>query len=170
MTFSMRSIHSVFIRLGLTIICLFVLSAFVGSWLSSHFTNKAMFEQSKMHLEAALKSRATIVEDHFRVTQMQVANLAADTSIIEATQAFTNGLNNLEIDIGEDVASKVQIQNELETYYTAEFASRINKQIEISDYLPQSNLERLAQWIYIVKNPNAVVHHTSKHMNFFIPS
>jgi len=137
-----------------------VVSAFVASWLSSHFTNRAMFEQSKMHLEAALKSRATIVEDHFRVTQMQVANLAADASVIEATLAFTDGLNKLESDIGEREASKEQIQNELADYYKAEFASRVaertDSQIDISDYLPQSNLERLAQWVYIVKNPNPV--------------
>jgi len=152
----MRSIHSVFLRLSLTIICLFALSAFVGSWLSSHFTNKAMFEQSKMHLEAALKSRATIVEEHFRVTQKQVANLAADTAIIEAVQAFTDGMNKLEIDISEGAASDEQIQNQLEEYYSTEFAGRIAQEIEISDYLPQSSLEQLAQWIYIVKNPNAV--------------
>ncbi len=152
----MQTVHSVFIRLGLTIICLFAVSAFVGSWLSSYFTNKAMFEQSKMHLEAALKSRATTVEDHFRVTQMQVANLAADTSIIEATVAFTDGLNNLQTDIGERASTDVQIRNELTEYYNTEFASRINRQIEIADFLPQSSLERLAQWIYIVKNPNAV--------------
>ena len=152
----MQAAHSVFIRLGLTIICLFVLSAFIGSYLSSHFTNIAMFEQSKMHLEAALKSRATIVEDHFRVTQGQVSNLAADSSIIGATLAFTDGLNKLARDIGDRAASREQIQNELNEYYKVEFASRIDEQIEISDYLPESNLAQLAQWIYIVKNPNAV--------------
>lgn len=152
----MRSIHSLFIRLGLTIVCLFAISAFAGSWLSSYFTNKAMFEQSKMHLEAALKSRAIIVEEHFRVTQEQVANLAADTSIIEATQAFTDGMNKLKIDIGEGAVSDEQIQNELEEYYSTEFAGRIGREIKVSDYLPKSNIEQLAQWIYIVKNPNAV--------------
>ncbi len=152
----MQSFHSVFIRLGITIICLFAISAFVGSWLSAHFTNKAMFEQSKMHLEAALKSRATLVEDHFRVTQMQVANLAVDTRIIEATQSFTDGLNKLEIEVGDSAPSEEQIQNDLESYYSTEFASRIQRQLEISDYLPKSSLERLAQWIYIVENPNAV--------------
>jgi len=152
----MQTAHSLFIRLCLTIICVFAVSAFVGSWLAWHFTNKAMIEQSKMHLEAALKSRATIVEDHFKVTQMQVANLAADSSIIEATQAFTDGLDKLEIDFGEDAATNEKIQSELENYYSTEFASRINRKIETSDYLPQSSLERLAQWMYIVKNPNAV--------------
>ena len=132
------------------------MSAFIGSYLSSHFTNIAMFEQSKMHLEAALKSRATIVEDHFRVTQGQVSNLAADSSIIGATLAFTDGLNKLARDIGDRAASQEQIQNELNEYYKVEFASRIDEQIEISDYLPESNLAQLAQWIYIVKNPNAV--------------
>ncbi len=152
----MQTAHSVFIRLGLTIICLFAVSAFVGSWLSAHFTNIAMFEQSKMHLEAALKSRATVVEDHFRVTQGQVVNLASDTSIVEATLAFADGLNELERDIGDRAASSEQIQNDLIEYYKTEFASRIDRPIEISNYLPQSNLEQLAQWIYIVENPNAV--------------
>jgi len=110
-----------------------------------------------MHLEAVLKSRATVVEDHFRVTQMQVANLAADTAIIGATAAFTNGLNNLEIEAGSKQAvTQETIQDELTSYYNTEFASRINRQIDIMDYLPESSQERLAQWIYIVKNPNAV--------------
>jgi len=152
----MQVAHSVFIRLGLTIICLFALSAFIGSWLSSHFTNIAMFEQSKMHLEAALKSRATIVEDHFRVTQGQVSNLAADSSIVDATQAFTDGLNNLERDIGDRAAPREQIRSELNDYYNIEFASRVDQQIEVSDYLPESELAQLAQWVYIVENPNEV--------------
>jgi len=166
----MQTAHSIFIRLSLTIIFLFAISAFVGSWLSKHFTTEAMFEQSKMHLEAALKSRATIVEDYFKVTQMQVANLAADSSIIEATLAFTDGLNKLEIDIGEKAATKEQIENELTTYYNTEFATRINRKIETSDFLPQSSLERLAQWVYIVKNPNAFQPSTppsNKHMSAF---
>ena len=152
----MQTTHSVFIKLGLLIICLFAASAAIGSWLSTHFTNIAMFEQSKMHLESALKSRATIVEDHFRVTQGQVANLAADTSIIEATMAFTDGLNNLVSDIGDRAVPEEQIESELINYYNTEFAGRIDQPIEISDYLPESSVERLAQWVYIVKNPNEV--------------
>ena len=134
----MKVFNSVFIRLGLTIMCLFAASAFVGSWFSSHFTNRAMFEQSEMHLEAALKSRATVVEDHFRVTQMQVGNLASDTAIINATLAFTDGLNSLESDTAGAVASDVQIQSELTAYYNDEFASRVERQIDLADYLPRS--------------------------------
>jgi len=152
----MQTTHSVFIRLGLIIIFLFVVSAFVGSFLSSHFTNSAMFEQSKMHLESALKSRATVVEDHFRVSQGQVANLASDTSIVEATQAFTDGLNNLAGDIGDRAATDQQLESALAEYYETEFVSRVDRPIEISEFLPSSNMERLAQWVYIVKNPNAV--------------
>ena len=152
----MQTRDSIFIRLGLTIIFLFSVSALIASWFSTHFTNDAMIEQSKMHLEAALKSRATIVEEHFRVTQMQVGNLAADESIIEATLAFTRGLDQLEGDIRAQGPAPEQVDRELEAYYNTEFAPRFAKEIDVSGYLPETSLERLAQWIYIVKNPNPV--------------
>ncbi|MDC0434789.1 hypothetical protein OAM69_04010 [bacterium] len=125
------------------------------SWLASHFTNDAMFEQSKMHLEAVLKSRATIVEDHYRVTQEQVANLAATNTIIEATKAFTNGLDQLEVEM-QSGPSTDQLDEDLTAYYSQEFATRFDRDITVSDYLPGSSSARLAQWVYIVQNPNPV--------------
>ena len=152
----MRSSDSLFLRLGVTIICLFTVSGILMSWLASHFTNDAMFEQSKMHLEAVLKSRATIVEDHYRVTQEQVSNLAETDAIIEATTAFTIGLDQLDIEMLENGPTAEQIDEDLTSYYSQEFAPRFNKEISISDYLPRSRTARLAQWIYIVQNPNPV--------------
>ncbi|MDB3935827.1 hypothetical protein N9383_03810 [Granulosicoccus sp.] len=125
------------------------------SWLASHFTNDAMFEQSKTHLEAVLKSRATIVEDHYRVTQEQVANLAATNTIIEATKAFTNGLDQLEDEMQNGPAAD-QLDEDLTAYYSQEFVTRFDRDITVSDYLPGSSSARLAQWVYIVKNPNPV--------------
>ena len=152
----MRSSDSLFLRLGVTIICLFTVSGILMSWLASHFTNDAMFEQSKMHLEATLKSRATIVEDHYRVTQEQVSNLAETDSIIEATIAFTRGLDQLEVEMLETGPEPEQVNIDLAGYYSQEFATRFDKEIKISDYLPESSTARLAQWIYIVQNPNPV--------------
>ncbi len=152
----MRVSDSLFLRLGLTIICLFTLSALLMSWLASHFTNDAMFEQSKMHLEAALTSRATIVEDHYRVTQEQVANLAQTDTIIAATTAFTSGLDQLEADMMGNGPTPEQINADLTAFYTQEFSSRFDRDINVPHYLPKSNAARLAQWIYIVKNPNPV--------------
>lgn len=126
------------------------------SWLASHFTNDAMFEQSKIHLEAALNSRATIVEDHYRVTQEQVANLAETEAIIEAVAAFTAGLDQLEAEIRESGPTPEQVNVDLAAYYNQEFSTRFDKEINVSDYLPKSSTARLAQWIYVVQNPNPV--------------
>ena len=152
----MRSSDSLFLRLGLIIIFLFTVSAIFTSWLASHFTNDAMFEQSKTHLEAVLKSRAIIVEDHYRVTQEQVANLAAMDSIIEATTAFTQGLDNLEGEMLGKGPTTEEVNSDLSAYYNQEFASRFDTDIKASDYLPASSEARLAQWIYITQNPNPV--------------
>ena len=152
----MRSSDSLFLRLGVTIICLFTISGIIMSWLASHFTNDAMFEQSKMHLEAVLKSRATIVEDHYRVTQEQVSNLAETDTIIEATTAFTSGLDQLKVEMLENGPTTDQVNEDLTAYYSQEFATRFNKDIKISDYLPESTTARLAQWVYIMENPNPV--------------
>ncbi len=152
----MRTANSLFLRLGLTAICLFAVSALVITWCVAHFTNKAMLEQSKMHLEAALKSRATIVEDHYRVTQTQVSNLAATTPIIEAVIAFTDGLEQLEQDYGALAPPNEEINQALTNFYQAEFASRIDREIDVADYIPQATNSRLAQWIYIEQNPNPV--------------
>lgn len=152
----MQTTNSLFLRLGITIICLFTASAILMSWLASQFTNDAMFEQSKMHLEAALKARATIVEDHYRVTQKQVSNLAANDAIIDAILEFTTALNQLESDMAKQGPTSEQIKIDLASYYDTEFAGRMDEAINISEFLPESSLERLAQWIYIVKNPNPV--------------
>jgi methyl-accepting chemotaxis protein len=152
----MQKTNSLFLRLGLTIICLFSASAIIASWFASHVTNDAMIEQSKMHLEAALKSRATTVENHYRVTQKQVANLAADDSIIEAIRSFSEGLDTLQSEFADQGTSADQILTDLTSYYNTEFAARFDRDINAADYLPASETERLAQWIYIVKNPNPV--------------
>ena len=152
----MQKSDSLFLRLGVTITCFFALVAIVMCWLASHFTNRAMLDQSKMHLEAALKARATTVEDHYRVTQNQVSNLASTSAIIDATMAFADGFDRLESDLTGLAPAEEQVERELKSYYTSEFASRFDKQIDIADYLPESNTARLSQWIYIVENPNPV--------------
>lgn len=152
----MKTIDSLFIRMGLTIVALFVVSTTVASLIASHLINRAMFEQSSMHLEAALKSRAIIVEDHYRVAQMQVANLAADPTIVGAVAEFTSGLDRLEQDTGDQGPSPETIKRDIVEFYTSEFANRFERSITIADYLPDAGRERLAQWIYIVENPNPV--------------
>lgn len=152
----MQPVNSLFLRLVLSIIGLFSVSAILASWLSARITNEAMFEQSNVHLEAVLKSRAMIVEDHYRVTQGQVANLAADVSIIDAVQAFSEGMNQLEADMAGSGPSPEQVLADLTKYYVTEFASRIDREIDIPAFLPQSNAARLAQWVYIVQNPGPV--------------
>ena len=116
-----------------------------------------MLEQSKMHLEAALKSRATFVEDHYRVTQEQVSNLAETDSIIEATIAFTQGLDQLEVEMLETGPEPEQVNMDLAGYYSQEFATGFDKEIKIIG-LP-TRIEHSASCTvdhYIAQNPNPV--------------
>lgn len=158
----MKAKNFVFTRLSLITGAVFTTGAIIGSLLAYHFTNEAMFQQSRMHLEAVLKSRATLVEDYFRIIQQQVSNLAADDSIVDATLAFTDGMRTLEAELGNEVDT-VQVDSGLMGYYENEFASRVDGDVSVSKLLPRSMTARLAQWIYIVENPNAVGHKNEKY-------
>jgi len=152
----MRHQHSLFLRLGLTLAVLFAISAIVATWFASRATNNAMLEQSRAQLESVLKARAIAIEDQYRTMQMQVANLALNQSIVTALSAFTEGFDQLEEDAKIDGPSKEQIDNDLIKFYETEFVSRFDTNIDAESYIPEEPRHRLAQWIYIVDNPNPV--------------
>ena len=152
----MRHSHSLFLRLGLTLTLLFAFSTLVATWFASRATNNAMLEQSTAQLESILKARAISVENLYRTMQMQVSNLALNESIITALSAFTTGFDQLSTDAKSVDISPEQIQKDLLEFYNTEFATRTDRTIDAAAYLPDDKGQQLAQWIYLVENPNPV--------------
>jgi len=160
----MQESKSLFLRFGIIIISVFAASAIAASWLATHFTNTAMLAQNRMALEAVLKSRARNVEEQYRTSQMQVGNMASSVEIVTAVKGFSDALAQLEEDV---VMPSEQVEAELAEFYVTEFATRVERSdVDVLDYFPESSLERLAQWIYIVENPNPV----GKKNGAFIPA
>lgn len=120
----MKAKRFVFTKLSLITGLVFAIGALIGSFLAYYFTNQAMFEQSRMHLEAVLNSRSTLVEDYFKTTQRQVSSLAGDDSIVDATLAFTKAMGKLEDELAGQVDVN-RVKAELTEFYADEFAPRL---------------------------------------------
>lgn len=125
--------------------------------MSARMIDEAVFVQSQAHLKSVLESRASNIENLFKTNQRQVANLAADESIVDAVRDFTTAFNQLESDL-KDRVSRENINDELTTYYREEFGSRITQMAEVNgeSFLPEQFVSQLAQWVYIVENPNPI--------------
>ncbi len=145
-------------RLAGVTILIYLIGGVVSGYLAFLVIDKSMLEQSDRSLAAILNSRATLVEDYFHVNQQQVSYLSQNAMLIKATTAFTAGFSSLRQDIELTQSARSDIDGELEMFYVDDFSPTIEGNGTNTPLtrptLPQSEAGRLAQWIYIVNNPN----------------
>lgn len=119
-----------------------------------------MIEQNHQNLEAVLESRATLVEDYFRLTRQQVSYLSQDDMIVRATKSFTQAYETLTRDIERPTGAESEVHAELLAFYAEELRGQADVQDQdrneglLQSKLPRSDVGQLAQWVYLVKNPN----------------
>jgi len=141
-------------------VLIYFLGSIISAYLAYFMINQVMLEQNKNKLEAILNTRATAVEDYYQLNQKQVIYLAQNEMIIRATHEFTLGYINLSKDLDIQITEDTSQYKDLLDYYQNEFASRLSdkdkENLNLEQLLPRSNNGRLAQWAYIVQNPNQV--------------
>jgi len=154
----MKQNDYVLFRLSVFTALIYILGGIVSSYLAYLVIRDSMLEQNSQNLEAILKSRATLVEDYLQVSQDQVSFLSRNDMLIQATKTLTRGYAKLNQDFDPIEYSRGNLDAELKQFYKNELkflalGDDESKQLE-QTYLPRSESGRLAQWIYLVKNPN----------------
>jgi len=111
-----------------------------------------MIEQNHQNLEAVLESRATLVEDYFRLTRQQVSYLSQDDMIVRATKSFTQAYETLTRDIERPTGAESEVHAELLAFYAEELRGQADVQDQdrneglLQSKLPRSDVGQLAQW------------------------
>jgi PAS domain S-box-containing protein len=117
----------------------------------------ALEQESFDKLTAVREMKAGQIEDYFQLISDQVTTLSQDPTIIEAVQAFDEGLHHLERDLGKTALDLQQIDTRLGSYYQDEYLDRLVpnllKDVSVDDYWPVENRSRNLQDLYITSNP-----------------
>jgi methyl-accepting chemotaxis protein len=138
---------------------IYILGAAASGLLAFSVIRESMGVQIHQKLEAVLKSRATLVEDYFRLNQEQVRHLAQNAMIVRATKGLSGGFAELaaELDLSADV--KGALSADLTAFYERELDSTpaaLRQGRAPEALFPRSEAGRLAQWVYLAKNPNRI--------------
>lgn len=154
---------------------IYLVGVLTCAYIAYNMISKVMLEQNQNMLEGALQSRATAVEDYFSINQEQVGYLAQNEMIVRALKEFSNAYTNLETDLAIDVSLGSPAYNELISYYTNDYQNHFTNYSElpsdfnsIEGYLPTSNSGRLAQWVYMVRNPSPIGFKNELFMSSFL--
>ncbi len=128
----------------------------VTAYLAFSTARDALEKDSFNKLTAIREMKASQIEDYFQQISDQVVTLSEDRMIIDAMRSFDEGMHNIEeeVDSGEIALKEIfRTRN----YYQDEFIPRLIpnllEDVEASDYLPEDELTRILQYIYLSNNP-----------------
>ena len=142
-------------RLILLTTVIYVSGALLSGFLAYRIIRGAVYQLSDQNLTAILNSRAILVEDYIRLHQEQVACLAENETIVRGIRELSSGYDHLQDDLAEQVPDAESLGQELDDFYRSEFDQIIPESHELGPLkAPKSETGRLAQWVYLFKNPN----------------
>jgi len=132
----------------------------VIGYLSVVKSRQAMVVGQTEALKGVLTARQEQTESYFGFIQGQMFNFSQNRMITEATAKFAQSFAALPEQVVADTADGGVVYRSVQGYYTQEFKPRLEDAGGSwrgdSIYVPASSSARLAQWMYISDNPNAV--------------
>lgn len=122
--------------------------AFLGWWSGKNALNQAIFNQ----LTSVRASKAYQIETYFETIRHQAETLSEDRMIVDAMLEFKLAYSQFP---GQSIAR--EWEDKIETYYKAEFLSRLAKQTDetpiLASYVPQTRASQYLQYHYMANNP-----------------
>ena len=131
--------------------------AYISYCTAKSFLQKSIFNQ----LIAAREIKATQIESYFDFINRQLIIFAKDRMIIDAMKLFKASFYKLP----EELAGKIKMEDvnfSLNHYYASEYLPRLaqftNQVQKIEYYQPTELSGKIAQYLYVSSNKNAVEH------------
>ncbi|MEM8757429.1 MAG: methyl-accepting chemotaxis protein [Planctomycetota bacterium] len=143
------------LSMAISFTCIAVLGFF-----ASQRSGAALIELEGRLLTGVSEQRASQVESYFGFIGEQMTNFAQHPMTGEATAAFADAFAALPEQVGESAQDGSRLYSDVAAYYRGEFVPRLDaagqQTLGADAYVPASDSARIAQAMYIARNPHGV--------------
>ncbi|MFK7862338.1 MAG: methyl-accepting chemotaxis protein [Granulosicoccus sp.] len=144
----------------LLIVCM-IAAGLVPMGVSSVIIAKKASDTMTSHTMTALSSdvinRKAYIETYIKFLKGQAVTLGQNSSVVNAMSGFATAFPYLEKQLAESTTSKQEMQTRLQRFYERELTPKLKADgvnISAQQLLPKKDAGLMAQYLYIVDNPN----------------